>query len=117
MSENSEVQEETWEGNYRTLSRLLDEKNERLTALEHKLDVTEQEAIAFRDLLQEARAKLEAVEQEYMELFYSVVTKHEGETRHQTALRYIREREHHTTEAVAAQEEPSGPGPAYVDQE
>lgn len=29
----------------------------------------------------------------YNELLYAVATKHEGETRHATALRYIRERE------------------------
>lgn len=39
----------------------------------------------------------------YHELLYAVETKHEGETRHETALRYIRERE--ATVSVAACEE------------
>ena len=42
-------------------------------------------------------AELEAVkarEEAYSELVMAVETKHEGETRHQTALRYIREAEH-----------------------
>lgn len=33
----------------------------------------------------------------YNELIYAVASKHEGETRHETALRYIRERERCTT--------------------
>lgn len=32
----------------------------------------------------------------YNELLYAVASKHEGETRHETALRYIRERENRT---------------------
>mgnify|MGYP001591209675 FL=1 len=31
----------------------------------------------------------------YNELLYAVTSKHEGETRHETAIRYIRERENH----------------------
>ena len=31
----------------------------------------------------------------YNELLYAVASKHEGETRHETAIRYIRERENH----------------------
>lgn len=38
-------------------------------------------------------AELESVRTKYNELLLSVENKHEGETRHETALRYIRERE------------------------
>lgn len=41
------------------------------------------------------RAVLNALEavKDYHELIYAVASKHDGETRHQTALRYITERE------------------------
>ena len=47
------------------------------------------------DVLVEGRAleELSATADKYHELIMSVETKHAGETRHQTALRYIRERE------------------------
>lgn len=38
-------------------------------------------------------ARLRAIAERYDELIYSVATKHPGEDRHDTALRYIRERE------------------------
>ena len=38
-------------------------------------------------------ARLNAVEAEYHELLLAVVCKHENETRHETALRYIQEKE------------------------
>ncbi len=43
-----------------------------------------------RDLTQ-AKAELAAVRAEYSELLYAVVKKWPGESRHQTALRYINE--------------------------
>jgi predicted nuclease with TOPRIM domain len=46
------------------------------------------------DVLQSLVGTLDAQVERYNELLYAVETKHEGETRHQTALRYIREREH-----------------------
>ena len=45
--------------------------------------------------------------EQYDELLLAVVNKYEGETRHQTALRYIREREQNQGGA-AAQETPRG---------
>ena len=42
----------------------------------------------------------------YMELIYAVGLKHPGETRHQTALRYILEAEH-TSDLTAAQNQGS----------
>ena len=39
------------------------------------------------------RKHIEALERDYHELIYAVATEYEGETRHQTALRYITERE------------------------
>ena len=40
--------------------------------------------------------EVENLRTRYHELLYAVAIKHEGETRHETALRYIRERENHT---------------------
>jgi len=37
----------------------------------------------------------EELEKKYYELIYAVATKHPNESRHETALRYIREREEH----------------------
>ena len=56
-------------------------------------------------------AELEAVkarEEAYSELVMAVETKHEGETRHHTALRYIREAEHRPSSGpfVTASEPP-----------
>jgi len=42
-------------------------------------------------------------EELYYELLFQVESVHEGETRHQTALRYIKEREHSKTECEAKQ--------------
>jgi hypothetical protein len=39
------------------------------------------------------RKRLEAAETNYNELLFAVENKHEGESRHETALRYIRETE------------------------
>ena len=46
-------------------------------------------------------AKLEAVKKKYYELLYAVETKHAKETRYETALRYIQERENIRTEGQA----------------
>jgi len=46
--------------------------------------------------------RLAAIEQRYWELIYGVATKHPDETRHQTALRYIQEREAPRNEQTAA---------------
>ena len=49
----------------------------------------------------------------YIELLYAVARKHEGETRHETALRYIRERENRTegphADAKNDKDSPSSP--------
>ena len=42
------------------------------------------------------RREAESLQTRYHELLFAVASKHEGETRHETALRYIRERESHT---------------------
>jgi hypothetical protein len=47
------------------------------------------------------RRKLRTTEELYNELLYAVVGKWEGETRHQTALRYIRETEARITVEIA----------------
>lgn len=47
-------------------------------------------------------AKLSKMEDDYHELLLAVVNKHEGETRHETALRYITEHENRpATESLA----------------
>lgn len=45
---------------------------------------------------------LDRLRAKYDELIYAVASKHEGETRHETALRYIREREASTGEGNVA---------------
>lgn len=60
--------------------------------------------------LEALEAKLEALEHTeryYVELICAVATKNEDETRHQTALRYIRERETHRSGPPAAAAERS----------
>jgi len=55
-------------------------------------------------LAQEAAAelrRLNEVETKYYELLYAVAVKWEGESRHQTALRYIRNAESTTGNAIA----------------
>jgi hypothetical protein len=52
-------------------------------------------AIQRGDELETLRTRIETLEKDYHELIYAVATKCEGETRHQTALRYIIEREAH----------------------
>ncbi len=46
------------------------------------------------------RSKLSAEREKYNELILAVVGKFEGETRHETALRYIREREAGSSQAA-----------------
>ena len=55
--------------------------------------------IQARNDLEAQRAELALLRSKYDELLYAVATKHENETRHETALRYIREQEN----------KPSGP--------
>jgi|SRR3990167_3801291 len=45
------------------------------------------------DALAASQARVEALETQYHDLLMSVETKHEGETRHETARRYILEAE------------------------
>lgn len=48
--------------------------------------------------------ELESLRAKYYELIYAVATKHDGETRHETALRYIKERENKTQNFGSVQE-------------
>ena len=54
------------------------------------------------DGLEEKLAKAEQRVAEYNELIYAVQTKHHDETRHQTALRYIRNAENRQSNTTAA---------------
>jgi hypothetical protein len=60
-----------------------------------KQELEEVRSIGLEQLAhrQNAEAELARVSKEYNELIYAVGMKHQGETRHQTALRYIREHE------------------------
>ena len=60
---------------------------------------TETERLAA--VVAEKDAALVRLRGQYSELILAVESKHDGETRHQTALRYIRERETRTTSAAA----------------
>lgn len=50
----------------------------------------------------EDTAEIERLKAKYFELLYAVATKHPGESRHDTALRYIRQREQPSNQAAAA---------------
>ena len=55
---------------------------------------------------QALEARLSKMGDDYHELLFAVVKKHEGETRHETALHYITEHENRPdTEALAGEEE------------
>jgi len=64
------------------------------------------EGIRWAEQIEECWAdEVEALEAQYYELILAVVMKHEGETRHETALRYIVERETMETSGSVAQVE------------
>ena len=50
---------------------------------------------AAKDRAEQAEAGLAQAQENYMELLYGVSKKYPGESRHQTALRYIRQAESH----------------------
>ena len=52
--------------------------------------------------LAQAQADVEALRNKYSELLYGVATKHPGESRHETALRYILERENRSSGPTSA---------------
>jgi hypothetical protein len=47
----------------------------------------------YKNLYEENEKELEAAETKYHELIFEVCSKHPGESRHETARRYIREKE------------------------
>lgn len=59
----------------------------------------------FESSLAETREEIEELREKYHELLYAVATKHPDETRHETALRYIQEREIGPISCVASQDE------------
>lgn len=72
-----------------------DPKVRPMTKLEHTL-------MDAQATIGQLEAKPEAMEHDYHELLFAVITKHTGETRHETALRYITERESRELEGSAA---------------
>ena len=61
----------------------------------------------LRDDLDQWKARAESAERLYHELLYVVSMKHPNESRHETALRYIREREAQCHSGIdAARENP-----------
>lgn len=63
--------------------------------------------LEYTAVIEEAATKLEELKGDYYELIYAVCRHFEGETRHQTALRYIRECEN--VQGEPAQEAPKIP--------
>lgn len=59
---------------------------------------------SYIQLVEEQLGQVRKLQQEYEELIYAVVKKFPGETRHQTALRYIKEREQTANESLLAKE-------------
>lgn len=74
--------------------------------LEVPAEVMDDVDLRFRAVITKLEA-LEQTERYYVELICAVATKNEDETRHQTALRYIRERETHRSGPPAAAAERS----------
>ena len=93
MSESNTSPREQWVWEQRQRLLELPEADQRLILQMLR------EAMSFADRQREERVA--DVEQKYMELIYAVGMKHEGETRHETALRYIREREKPNDQAVS----------------
>ena len=65
----------------------------KLAALEFERDDLERVNAEFFDRIGVKREQIAALEAKYTELLYAVAQKFVGESRHETALRYIRERE------------------------
>lgn len=63
----------------------------------------DQTATTFMNQVRKLQDRLQAVEKDYNELLFAVASKFSGETRHQTALRYIRQREEAWNSKDAAQ--------------
>lgn len=61
----------------------------------------------LRTITNRYRARVEALEAAYHELIFAVVRKHQNESRHQTALRYIREQEEGGSIAAQASAPPA----------
>jgi len=57
---------------------------------------------ALESFLAQAQADVEALRNKYSEILYGVATKHPGESRHETALRYILERENRSSGPTSA---------------
>jgi hypothetical protein len=58
-----------------------------------------------KDKIAELQAENERLKGKYNELLFAVVSKHDEEARHDTALRYIREREQAVSGPHAVQEQ------------
>lgn len=59
----------------------------------------------LKDELKQAREDKERVEEKYYELIYQVAKKHPNESRHETALRYIKQAENRNSQTQAGEKE------------
>ena len=75
------------------LAATVAEYEAKLAALEFERDDLERVNAEFFDRIEVKREQIAALEAKYTELLYAVAQKFVGESRHETALRYIRERE------------------------
>ena len=96
---------------YSRLFTLLKANSDRWHESEWKLrerGITATAELAAKDAeLTTLRAQVAGLEERYNELLFAVGNKYKGETRHQTALRYIRERESASSDAASAVKEPA----------
>lgn len=68
---------------------------------EELLDQYEGERGTWGRIIEDQRHTIETLKQKYNDLLFEVQTKHPGESRHQTAQRYIRQAETHEDHAQA----------------
>jgi hypothetical protein len=88
------------------MERCIENLGDILETYAYRYEKMEDTKDGYKALYADALARIEALEKDYHELIYAVATKYEGETRHQTALRYITEREMGGLTAALAKEKP-----------
>jgi hypothetical protein len=81
------------------LLNVLDEYHDQLVPINRK-SATVRTLRSALDALNAEQIQNQPLQEKYNELLYQVSTKHPGETRHETALRYIRQVEQSTNQYV-----------------
>lgn len=82
--------------------RVAKEAMEQLAAVTQERNSFQDQCIRMRHERHAEKEQLATVQKDYNELLYAVESKFPDETRHQTALRYIRTQEHGQTKIGAA---------------